>query len=57
MKGYEEAFRSDLKTNKLLEENPITKDNIIEWMKYARTIKTTMDIILAECKSITRELK
>lgn len=55
MKGYEEALKSDQKTNKLLEENPIARDNVIEWVKYARTIKTTMDIILAECKSIVKE--
>ena len=50
MKGYEEAEIADGRTNKLLVLNPITKDNVLEWMKYARTVRTTMDIIIDECR-------
>lgn len=52
IKGYEEAAKSDTKTNKILKDDPITKDNALEWMKYARTVKTTMDIIMDECKHL-----
>jgi len=52
IKGYEEAALSDRKTNQLLTKNPITKDNVLEWIKYSRTIKTTMVIILDECRHI-----
>ena len=55
MKGYEEAAIADRLTNKLLVLNPVTKDNVLEWMKYSRTIKTTMEIIMDECQHILFE--
>jgi len=54
MNGYQEAEKSDAITNSLLEQNPINKDNVLEWIKYARTIKTTMAIIADECQAIIR---
>lgn len=52
MIGYHEASKLDRLTNKLLENEPITKDNVLEWMKYARTVRTTMDIIMDECRQL-----
>lgn len=52
MKGYEESDKIDNRTNLLLEKYPVSKDNFLEWMKYARTVKTTMEIILDECQHI-----
>lgn len=58
IKGYEEAAKADKLTNKMLKDNPINGKNVMEWMKYARTIKTTMDIILIECrKAINKNIK
>lgn len=51
-KGYEEAAKIDDIFNRLLQENPITKDNYFEWLKLTRTVKTTTTIIeRAFCRS------
>jgi len=43
--GYAEAEKIERQINKLLEADPITKENALEWLKFARTIETTMTII------------
>ena len=44
MRGYEEADKIDSKVNSLLQKFPI-EDNPMEWLKFSRTIETTMTII------------
>lgn len=47
--GYKEAAKIDKKINSLLEKYPI-EENIMEWGKLARTIKTSMIILEALIK-------
>jgi len=43
--GYEKAKEFDKRMGILLENNPITEENAKEWWKFARTIKSSMEII------------
>lgn len=45
MKAYEEAQKIDRTINKLLESEPITKDNAMQWALFARTIASGLDAI------------
>jgi hypothetical protein len=45
MKGYEEAEKIDLQINELLDREPMTEENALEWLKLARTIKTTCEVL------------
>lgn len=45
MNGYDEAYKIDTMLNNLLETNPISQDNVFEWEKLVRTVKTTLKII------------
>ena len=48
MDGYVEANRIDNEINKLFEENPLSEENALEWMRFARTVRSTLEII-EEC--------
>ena len=52
MKGYFLANEVESKINRYLEEERIQPSNVFEWIKFARTVKTSCDIILEECQSI-----
>jgi len=43
--GYEMAKEWDKKVEELLKKNPITKDNSKEWWKFARIVKSSMEIL------------
>lgn len=43
--GYEKAMEIDKSVNESLEADPITPANAREWLKFARTLKTTADIL------------
>lgn len=48
--GYKEAEKFDKRINQLLIEEPVSKENSLEWMKLCRTVSTTLNIINIECK-------
>ena len=43
--GYLEASKIDEIISQLIEEHGVTPKNSIEWLKFARTIKTSVEII------------
>lgn len=43
--GYDEAQKIDNRINSLFETYTINRENYLEWMKFAETIKTTGNII------------
>lgn len=50
MNGYEEAGKIDGKINELLENNPISEENGMEWWRFARTVRTGLEIIEQKAK-------
>ena len=50
MNGYEEARKIDNKINELLENNPISEENGMEWWRFARTVRTGLEIIEQKAK-------
>ena len=50
MNGYQEALTIEKLINKLLDDNPITKDNYLDWMKFSRTLSTAANIIFETAK-------
>ena len=50
MDGYKEAEKVDAIINKAINENPISKDNVMEWMKFLRTIQSGINILNEEAK-------
>jgi hypothetical protein len=60
--GYEKAKEFDKRVGILLENNPITQENAKEWWKFARTVKTSMELIeheVIECmtEKVVEEMK
>ena len=45
MQGYDEAAKINKTLNHLLQENPVTKDNYLEWMKLTRTLDATCKVV------------
>ena len=45
MDGYKEAAKIDRLIEQLLEDNSITPDNALDWLRFTRTIKTGLDIL------------
>ena len=52
MDGYSEAGKIDKQLSDLLGKNEVTKDNCLEWLKFIRTVESTL-IILRE---VTEEM-
>lgn len=50
MKGYHESKKIEDQIEELLQAHPISPANFLEWMKFARTLGTTMYIIIEEAK-------
>jgi len=51
MNGYSEAAKIDGLIERLLEDNSITAENAREWLRFIRTIKTSLDILEETAKS------
>ena len=45
MDGYKEASIIDDQINNLLLEQPITPENALQWLRFARTISTGLAIV------------
>ncbi len=43
--GYHEAAKIDAQINKIFLEQPLTKENVCEWMNFSRTVQTSLNII------------
>ncbi len=54
--GYEEAQTFDAIVNVMLKEHPITLHNADAWMKFSRTVKTTMHILEKTASANLRQL-
>lgn len=52
MNGYNEAAKIDELIEQLFEDNSITSDNALDWLRFIRTIKTGLDILEETAKSI-----
>ena len=52
MDGYKEAAKIDGLIEQLLEDNFITPDNALDWLRFTRTIKTSLDILEETAKSV-----
>ena len=50
--GYAEAEKIERRVNELLEADPINKENGFEWLKFARTLGTTMSIIQEHARDL-----
>lgn len=50
--GYEEAQRIDEQIGTLLEKNSITQENCKEWLSFARTIRTSTDLISQKAQEV-----
>jgi hypothetical protein len=45
MLGYEEAAKIDQAIGDLLEKEPISVDNWQEWLRFIRTVQTSLDLL------------
>lgn len=50
MNGYDEAAKIDATLHDVLEEQDITEDNALEWLKLTRTVKSSLDILEERAK-------
>ena len=60
--GYEKAKEFDKQVETMLKNNPMTQENAKEWWKFARTVKTSMELIeheVIECmtEKVVEEMK
>ena len=52
MNGYENAKRCDDIINMMLTKEPIVASNAREWLTFARTVKSSMEIVEQTAKDI-----
>jgi len=52
MNYYKEANKLEDKINSLLKINPIKPNNALQWLNFAKTVKTTMTLIEEKTKEI-----
>lgn len=45
MKGYEEAQKVEDIIAKLMKKYPINNSNVMEWLRFLRTVKTTCQLL------------
>ena len=50
--GYAEAKKIDDKINHLLEDHGITKENHLDWLNFARTLKTSCELITEKATAV-----
>lgn len=55
--GYSEARTIDDKINDMLSNGGITHGNVYSWMRFSRTIRTSLDIIDDHIERIRTESK
>lgn len=56
MDGYKEAAKVDKQFNALLESEKVTPENSLEWLAFARTVRTTC-LVIEEIAREKLELK
>lgn len=54
LEGYKEAFLIDKKINEKIKQHTINIENHIEWLRFARTIKTSCEIIEKEAEKFIK---
>lgn len=54
--GYVQAEIIDKQISKLMKEHKITHKNVFEFMKFARTIRTTCELIEMQAHSLYKRL-
>ena len=52
MNGYQEAEKIDEQINQIFSNHPISEDNGMEWWKFARTVRSGLEIIEERTKEI-----
>jgi len=52
---YEKAEELDAKINKMLEEHPITEENVNVWTIFQRTIQSSLTIIERRIEKIAKD--
>jgi len=52
MNGYEEAEKIDKQISDLLNKNPISEENCMEWWRLTRTLRTGLEILEANAKIV-----
>ena len=52
MKGYEYAEKIDKQIGDVLKHNPITEENAMEWIAFARTIRSGLEIVEEKAKDV-----
>jgi hypothetical protein len=52
--GYNAARHIDDQIEGILVEHPITKENALEWMAFARTVETSLNLILHNIADVQR---
>lgn len=50
--GYQEAEKIDSQINALLEQKPIDKDNLMDWLNFTRTITTSLKLIASKTEDV-----
>lgn len=53
--GYTEAQTIEAYIEKLLEHHPVTYDNVQEWLNFARTINTGLDVVTDACMDAIKD--
>ena len=51
MNGYKEASKIDKQINDLFSEHPMSEENALEWINFARTVRSTLEIIEEHAKN------
>ena len=53
MNGYEEAQKIDKAINELLSEHGVDKDNFHQWLRFSRTVHTTLLLLNSEIEEVS----
>jgi len=54
MNGYEEAAKIDQQITTLIQENPLTHHSAGQWLRFLRTIRTTIDLLEPGAERVRR---
>jgi len=55
-KPYKKAEEIDKKLKKLLDEHPITKDNLNLWTLYHRTVQSSLTILERQIEKVAKDV-
>jgi hypothetical protein len=50
MNGYDEAAKVDAVLNGILDDNGVTEENALEWLKVTRTVQSSLNILEERAK-------